>query len=177
MINDGYWKQELEKELKVFKKNKKHPFENKTAYWHRINRSLFYSAVIIRRMFEDDKEAEPYFKKHNRDMSSLALLQYKVNTIEYPIAKDEPFLLHKFIPENYSFDDQKITELKLNEICNQIIHSYTWSLAFLQDSGKVIGVLLSSDRQKKKTAYFLPLEEWIKAIEFCINKSTIRKRR
>ena len=174
MINDGYWKLELEKELKVFKKNKKHFYEDTFSYMHRINRSLLYSAVIIRRMFEDDKEAEPYFKTYNHDIDMLALLNYKVKVNTYTNIVDRPIISHKIIPEFYDFNELQISELKLNEICNQIIHSFSWSPVLSSDRTKIVGIILSSDRYKDTNLYQLSIEEWIKAIEFCLKKSTVK---
>ncbi len=63
MILDGYWKRELihnKRSLKFWLKVGS-VFDKHAE--HQVNKAILYSAVIIRKMFEDEKRAETVLKK------------------------------------------------------------------------------------------------------------------
>ena len=173
MLQDGCWKKELKHNARLL------------AFWikvsdkvgiyaeHKVNKYILYSAVIIRKMFEDEKGAETAFKKFNMHMPALELIKYKVKVTTYPFSGDENFIIERAIPENYNQEEAIDEEIPLNTLCNQIIHSFVWSVVHEQNSLKVCEVLFASDKEKTNILYALKPEDFIKAINFCIEKGTI----
>lgn len=173
MILDGYWKKELKHNARLL------------AFWikvsdkvgiyaeHKVNKYILYSAVIIRKMFEDEKGAETVFKKLNVHMPALELIKYKVKVTTYPFSGNKNFIIERAIPENYNQEEAVDEEIPLNTLCNQIIHSFVWSVVHEQNSLKICEVLFASDKEKANVLYALNPEDFIKAINFCIEKGTI----
>lgn len=171
MILDGYWKIELLRNklsLKIWYKLGN--VFNKLAE-HQINKAILYSAVIMRKMFEDEKGAENEIKKTSMSMPPFNILKYKVNVTVYPFSGDKDFIVERVIPENYDYKKAVTKEIGLNKLCNQIIHSYVWSVVHSQN--KIYGVMFASDKYKTDGAYLLVIEDFIRAIEFFIEEGTI----
>lgn len=177
MIEDGYWIKELENELKEFKKKRRKRKYYSQELEHQINKSLLLSAVIMRKMFEDEKNCETALKDSVMPLPPLKLLKYKVKLIEYPIGVEEPFLIERYIPDNYDYNNQKVVEVKLNDLCNQIIHSFVWQVVFTKQQQELYGVLFASDKVKENKSYLLSNDEWIKVLEYCIENNTLKQRR
>lgn len=173
MILDGYWKKELKHNIHILKLWMKLSKAFHDYAKHQINKSVLYSAVIIRKMFEDEKDAELELKKTTLPMPPLKLLKYKVKVRVYPFFGDERFIVERVIPENYDYKNAAIKDIELNKLCNQIIHSFVWSLAYDQDLKKIKSVLFASDKAKEDVLYLLELKEFIKAIDFCIENGNI----
>ena len=64
-------------------------------------------------------------------------------------------------------------EIELNKLCNQIIHSFVWSVAYSEGLNKIRSVLFASDKAKAEVMYLLKPDEFIKAIDFCIENGNI----
>lgn len=173
MLLDGYWKRELKHNARQL------------AFWikvsskfceyaeHQVNKYILYSAIIIRKMLEDEKGAETAFKKSNMHMPALELLKYKVKVTKYTFSGDKNFIIERAIPENYNQEEAVDEEIPLNTLCNQIIHSFVWSVVHEQNSLKICEVLFASDKEKANILYALKPEDFIKTINFCIEKGTI----
>ena len=103
MILDGYWKRELlrnKRSLKLWLK-----LSNVFHFYaqHQVNKAILYSAVIIRKMFEDEKGAETEIKKTSMSMPPFKILKYKVTVTVYPFSGDKDFVVERVIPENYDY--------------------------------------------------------------------------
>lgn len=173
MIFDGYWKKELIQNAKKLcfwcKCSKIYP----SYAEHQINKMVLYSAVVMRKFFEDEKHAETTIKKVDMPMPTMKLLEYKVKVLVYPFSGDEEFIIENVIPGNYDCKNAVIEEIELNKLCNQIIHSYVWSVSYSKQSKKLNGMLFASDKAKTKELYLLELNEFIKAINFCVENGNI----
>ena len=173
MILDGYWKKELiknAKELRFWCKfSKIYPHYAE----HQVNKNILYSAIIIRKMFEDEKGFENYIKKKKHSTTMLRLMEYKASVMVYPFSGDKDFIIECVVPDNYDLKNIKTIEIELNKLCNQIIHSNVWSVAYAQENNKIKGVLFASDKEKANALYLIKTEEFIKAIEFCIENGII----
>ncbi len=173
MILDGCWKKELKYNARLL------------AFWikvsdkvgiyaeHNVNKYILYSAIIIRKMLEDEKGAETALKNSNMHMPPLELLKYKVKVTTYPFSGDKNFIIERAIPENYNQEEVVNEEIPLNTLCNQIIHSFIWSVVHEQTSLKICEVVFASDKEKANVLYALNPEDFIKAINFCVEKGTI----
>ena len=174
MILDGYWKNELIKLIKQLKKwqNRSRLFHDYSE--HQVSKAVLYSAVIIRKIFEDEKGIEKDIKHSQFMMPEFKILKYKLEVVESPFSGDKDFVIHRIIPENYDSSKAKTQLIALNDICNQIIHCYVWSVYYSSIADdKIRGVIFASDYAKETKSYALSLEEWIKAVEYCIENGNI----
>ena len=216
MIFDGQWKRELRK------------LSREIAFWrkmtmfshiaeHRLNRAILYSAIILRKIIEEEKEAkeigialrenamskedlETFFRNQgmsdeivrlfveaNKQPPAFATLHYMVEIMEFPYKGNEeavseeqldknPIPIEELISRKHPNPDYGVGKEKswpLKEICHQLIHSYVWMLV-CNDSGKgYSGFAVASDRKREKVLYFVPFDEWLKAIETAIEHSVI----
>lgn len=173
MILDGYWKKELERNIRSLETWLKLSCAFSDYAKHQVNKAILYSAIIMRKMFEDEKGAETANKKTDMPMPPLQLLKYKVKVTVYPFSGDKSFVTERVIPENYDCKSAVTEEIKLNTLCNQIIHSFVWTVAYEQKKRKITGVLFASDNAKDNVLYLLKPQEFIKAIRFCIENGNI----
>lgn len=139
---------------------------------HQVNKCLLYSAAIIKKLIEDEADAKKEFQNLGYGMLELALLHYELPVMEYPFEGDEDFILHKVVPDNYKAGSKSITvEAKI--ICNSIIHSYIWNLAYSDAKRGTIGFLTASDREKDKKLYYVTIRDWIGYINYCKEKCSV----
>ena len=171
MILDGYWKHDLRR------------IKSELIFWskwgfgdyaeHQISRGLLYSAAIIRKNAEDEKDAERAIEKVQLPMPPLPIIKICIPVKRYRhIDPDKFFVNTRVLLEDYDLQHAESDQLYLSQVCNQIIHSYTWAVVY---SGKryIYGVLVASDREKEKDNILLSVADWINAIQDVIDKSTI----
>lgn len=173
MIFDGYWKKKLQRNIKSIKLWLKLS-EVFTQYAeHQINQNILYSAIVMRKMFEDEKHYEKLCMKHRYPLPPFKLLKHEVDVSVSPFCGDEDFVFERLLPEDYDFKQTKVEKVGLNFLCNQIIHSFKWSVIYFQNSRKVYGFAVASDQESKKNVYIFEINEFIKAVEFCIENGNI----
>ena len=175
MLLDGYWKKDLRRicrSLSFWSKNRS-SFLRKFAE-HRVNRGLLYSAVIIRKIMEDEKDAEKIIEKTKLPMPSLPVKDIEVPVIQYNHIDDEKiFLVSSVILEDYDLKHYVKKEVELWWICNQIIHSYAWAVVH-KDFKSIGGVLLASDKFREEGICYLTVCDWIAAVRSVIEKAHIK---
>lgn len=170
MILDGYWKRDL------------YQIRAGLLFWckmgfsalseHRINRGMLYSAAIIRKIAEDEKEAEHAAENNQMTMPPLQIIKTSVPVKRYRHTDSDKFFVNsKMFLNDYDMQHAETDQLSLFQICNQIIHSYTW--AVVHQGQKIHGVLFASDREKEKDVFYLTLEDWISTIQTVIDNSVI----
>lgn len=170
MINNKLWKDDLIKTIKdlsLWSKKKYKRYMPKAE--HIINRSFLYSAIIIRKAIEDDKDAKPYFDEHGLAEQMLRILYYNVPVITYDYLPENEFVNKKCYPDYYDMENAEEMQLPLNQICNQILHSYKWAVLYESDFKGIDGVLFASDKYKEKYVFLLKTDDWINAIKFVID--------
>ncbi len=170
MLNDKLWKNDLAqiiKELLLWSSKEYKRYNPKAE--HIINRGLLYSAIIIRKATEDDKDAKPFFEEHSMAEQVLKTLYYNVPVLTYDYLPTDDFINKKCFPEYYDIENSEEMQLPLDRVCNQIIHSYKWGILYEPNSRGIHGVLFASDRFKGKCVYLLRIEDWINAIQFVID--------
>ncbi len=172
MILDGYWKSELHRYTLQLR------FWSSLCRWtgsfaeHQVNKYLLYSAAIIRKLIEDEVDAKNEFQNSEYGIPELALLHYELPATEYPFDGDKDFILHKVVTDNYNAGSRNVTvEAKI--ICNSIIHSYVWNLAYSEGKRGTAGFLTASDREKDKKLYFVTISDWIDYINYCKEKCNV----
>ena len=151
MIFDGYWKKELRGYIKQIRMWQFLSAKFDKYAEHQINKYILYSAIVIRKLIEEEKDTEKESKSHDLRMPVFHLLSYKVPVLKLKFTGDENFILHKFI------------------------HSYKWALAYSFENRKpkISSFIVVSDRYKAKYIYCISLDDWITYIEYCIEKSVV----
>ncbi len=176
MILDGHWKLELNRYARKLKFWSKLCRGAGTYAEHQVNKNLLYSAIIIRKLIEDEKDVRKQIENTSLLTPELGLLHYDLHlpVVEYEFDGDKDFILQKVItdyyhagPRNYSINKKPKT------ICNYIIHSYIWNLAYESNKRGIIGFLTASDFDKEKKLYFVKLTDWINCIIYCKEKCNV----
>ena len=174
MISDNYWKLELRLITYALRIWRIAPY---VLYFellqHQVNKYILYSAVIVRKIIEDEKWAKGVCDGDGIPMSKFPILNAEITVNEYPFVGDKDWIGSRVVVDNYDIDNYKKIPFKLEHACNNIIHSYLWSLVFFEKSTKVMGFAMSSDRFKDKYMYLVSIDEWLKALEYCIENANV----
>jgi hypothetical protein len=105
-------------------------------------RDVMVAAYIIRKLIEA--------KKLSDDVTSR-----KVVVIQHPLSGRVPDLTsYKKIWKNYDLQTGTECTLSLRDLCNQVIHSFNWTIVCYEHGG-LGGIFLSSDRERQKILYFV----------------------
>lgn len=173
MILDGYWKRDLikiKRQLKFWSSRSGYILHEYIE--HRINRCLLFSAAIIRKIIEDEADAETIMKHDNMPLPPFRILRSTVPLTAYKHVDEEKFFVNsRLILSDYDTKSAEQIELPLTQVCNQLIHSYVWGV--VHSEKRVYGVMTASDWFKEKEAYLLKIEDWITALEFVIENCNI----
>lgn len=140
---------------------------------HKINQGFLWSAVILRKIVDDEKDAEKVSENSALPMPRLPILKIRVKVKHYDhIDEKKFFMVSRFFPQDYDFEKEKEGEEPLNHICNQIIHSYSWSVVYLNRKN-IYGIFFASDVFKEKGIFFLTISEWLSVLQEVIDKAAI----
>ncbi len=179
MIFDGYWKKELRmyaKQIKRWQKLSSSQLLNRKYVEHQLNKYILYSAIVIRKMIEEEKDAEKMSEKFiktnpNAPKPLLELLHYDIPVMRFAFNGDKDFILHKVIPDYYKGKGEK-TKIDANRAGNSIIHSYIWNLGYAdnQKRSRVEGFLVASDYDKEQFLYCISLSDWANYVLYCAEK-------
>ncbi len=170
MILDGYWKQDL-RQIKFSL-----VFWSKMGFGdfaeHQISRNLLYSAAIIRKIAEDEKDAEGVTKSNQMMIPPLPIIKMSVPVRRYQHTNPDMFFMNtRVFLSDYDMEHAESENIRIAQICNQIIHSFAW--AVVHQGRRIYGVLFASDREKEKNIFYFTLEDWISTIKAVIDTSAI----
>lgn len=159
MIYESYpWKRDLAKRKSLIKKY--NVVENFINYEERtytvIEKAIFYSAFIIRKLIECGG-------KVSDTVDAFSLDIYATNPIK-------PVNMINRWPEEDSHDwgNEYSLTVKGKDICNWLIHSYIFYLVFNED-GIVESFSVTSDYDRNKILYRIPLDKWVEYMELVIS--------
>ncbi len=171
MISDGYWKLEIKKsEWILLGLQRLSRIMHSEYLEHRMNKHILLTAAIVRKIIEDEISTEEEYKKSNFELPTLKMQSNAVDAYLYHFAGDEKWILHKVIVENYKRKCQKV-RIETRKLCNCILHSYIWTIAYVNN--RIGGFLVASDFDKEKGLYYIPLRSWCDVLEYCIDNSNI----
>lgn len=174
MILDGYWKRELNTIMHRlhFWSHCSYPAMQNYAE-HRINQGFLYSAIIVRKITEDEEDAKKTIKKHQMQMPPLPLLKITVPVTRYQHTDDDKiFANSRVFLDDYDLKNGRADAMALMQLCHQIIHSYAWSVVHQGKHG-IYGVLVASDREKEEDIILLTISDWVSAIRKVIEEANI----
>lgn len=174
MILDGYWKLELKKSIDALRFWRKAAGLLHMDYFdHQVNRQILYSAMIVRKIIEDEKLAENDLKVSTLPMLPFEILHSEIKVVEYPYTGDKDFVGVRPWLDNYDVDGSCSSKLMLEHACNSIIHSYVWDLVRYEKRKDIAGFLCASERYKSKCMYLIMLDDWIEKLQFCLDNSVV----
>ncbi|GAA1029778.1 hypothetical protein GCM10009565_62350 [Amycolatopsis albidoflavus] len=110
-----------------------------------VERDIMVSAYALRKLKESRKLSDAM------DVKRVTVLRHEL-TGRVPDVWDR----HQ-IWESYNLEGGTEVVIGLSELCNQIVHSWVWVLSADELTGLFDGVFVSSDRERKKYLYFIPL--------------------
>ena len=169
MLIDHHWKSELKRlchEITFWK--------NATVFYeyakYRLSRSLLYSAIILRKMFEDEIEVESISKEKRWQLPKLTIINSETKAIRYSYTAEYEWMVRgKLCASDYGKGSD--VSLRTKDVCNWLIHSYVWGIAHYTDERKYAGFLVASDYDKGKFVHFISFDEWIKLIKFVLENA------
>ncbi len=153
MIQDSIpWKDELLKVAKRLEaKAKQRRWTERSGFL--VERDVMVSAYAIRKLIEGFKVSD-----------ALAARQLPVTRFDLRGSK-APDVLDKYeFWEHYNLDHGIRETLSVIGLCNQLIHSWMWSISADEQTTLFNGLYVSSDRQRKRSIYFLSISDLIQLI-------------
>ena len=169
MIFDGRWKWELKQlswEIVIWRGL---PILGDLAE-HRLNRAILYSAIILRKIIEDEEEAESIAKEGNIPLPEQKTIHTSLKVIKYPYAGEEGWTIRsKFCSSDYG-KGQTVC-VKVKDVCNWLLHSYVWAVAHNAKQRTFAGFLVASDYDKEKFVHYISFDEWKKGINDVIENA------
>lgn len=156
MIFETYpWKQDLRRRKRLLNQyNTISKLENnEEAAYTVIEKAIFYSAFIIRKLIDC------------RGKLSNEAENYSIRAVSVKPLKHIDFL-HRW-PEEGSHDWENETKVVVagKNVCNWLIHSYMFFLMYTE-SGLVDSFCVTSDFDRNKILYRIPLKAWIDYIDY-----------
>ena len=170
MILDGYWKLELKKSIDALRFWRKVAGVIHTDFTdHQVNRQILYSAVIVRKIIEDEKWAKKDLKDSTLPMPPFSILHSEIKVIEYPYVGDKDFIGFRPWADNYDVDGRTASVLPLEYAFNSIIHSYVWSLVRYEKKKDIAAFVMASDKYKAQCMYLIMLDDWLDKLQLCLD--------
>lgn len=166
MIFDGRWKWELKKLSWSISVWRRFPASLDFAE-HQLNRSILYSAIIIRKVIEDETEVEIIAKKNNSPLPKQKTVHTFLSAVKYPYTGEEGWAMRSKIC-TLDYGAGQAVSIKAKDVCNWLIHSYVWSLAYHSKRSGVKGFLVASDFDRERFVHFISFDEWQKLLKLVI---------
>ncbi|NED58717.1 hypothetical protein G3I24_48510 [Micromonospora aurantiaca] len=148
MISDSFpWREELLRVAGRLEKRKaQRRWTERTMFL--VERDIMISAYAIRKLKEANKISD-------------RLRDERIRVQRHDLIDRVPDVQngHRFW-QFYDFERATDVELKMTDLCNQIIHSWIWGVA-AEDEGGLAGIYVSSDRERRKCVYLVEVDTLI----------------
>ncbi len=167
MFPEGRWDIDISKLIRSMKRSRKLWNISCDYFAHCLDRDLLYSAVIVRKHIEDETIAKKEIAALQKEYpqfpdAPLRSLEIKIPVLRFDFVGEEP-VIQQLCAEDYKHAQKE--ERSIKEICNWIIHSYVWRVAW---DGR--GFFVASDFDKARLIYYVDLDNYIRALEECFCK-------
>ena len=149
MSFDSYcWKQLLKKDIKYLDKNLLLNNKHTEYLLSNIEIKLFIIVFSLRKLFDSKKISD-----------KLSNYKIEVKCFERKINKNVTKMNNHCLEDIYNIKKGNKTKLYIREICNKIIHSYTFQLVVY--GKKIRYVYFNSDYNKDKYLYYIRIKDLI----------------
>lgn len=145
MYESAPWRTELRKHAVTIRDVGEWPFEEVPP---ELERSLLYSAVVLRKLIEDRKVTDAFASK-------------ALKVISYRSKAPEKSSIWRNMPGSVDFDLEKPEQISVSvkELCSQIIHffAFYWSV---EDDGVPNGAIICSYRKQDDRGLLIEFHAW-----------------
>lgn len=145
-----FWKEELvrlARQLQKRRKQQRWP-ERSLA---KLEKEVFIGFYVIRKLLEARKLSDSLSKK-----------RIAVEAFRFTGARQITiYNWNSKFADAYDFENPALVSMRLEFLCNQIVHSYIFKEVFDED-GVLSGIFICSDRERKEKLYYVSLLELIK---------------
>lgn len=150
------WKQEIERRASSLRRRKKQKRWGAISV-AKLEQDVFYAAFAVRKLIEA-------FRVSNEVESLLIVAE------EHPPRNKVVDVMnwHR-IDELFDLSSKKRRTFCPKELCHQIIHSFVFVPCLDDDTASLSGFFIASDWQKKKSLFFVNIDEIIKMLEAIAN--------
>ena len=166
MIFDSRWKWELRKLSRAISVWRRLPVFSSFAE-HQLNRAILYSATILRKVIEDETEAEEIVRAAGGTLPGYKTIHTILTAIKYPYTAQEGWTVRGIFRAG-DYGPGNIVSLKSKDVCNWLIHSCIWRLAQTAEGNGYSGFLVASDFDREKYIHFVSFGEWQRLIKLAI---------
>lgn len=163
MIYESYpWKEDLHKKVKDLikyntAKNRLSDDEKSDTV---IEKSIFYSAFIIRKLIDCHTKLSDEACQYSMDVKAIR-------------TKKSINLMRRWPEEGSHYWDHKTSvKVKGKDVCNWLIHSYIFAFE-VGDHNTVESFFVSSDYDKNKVLYRILISDWIEYIKFIMTDDIV----
>ena len=171
MIFDGRWKSELKQLSCAISIWRKMTVFGDLAE-HRLNRAVLYSATILRKIIEEETEAETIAKDAEISPPKLITVHSTLEAIKYPYTGEDGWAIRSKLCASDYGKGQTVC-IKAKDVCNWLLHSYVWSIARNENGKGFAGFLVASDFDKNKFVHFISFEEWNALLKVVMKNSIL----
>lgn len=150
-----YWKSNLKKDVSFIVNKMDINFDeiddNKfEQLFSKVEIKIFIIAYSLRKLMDTNKVSD--------NLSNAAI---KVNKFPKNSKKLTAMNNHR-LEEQYDFKKRIENKLYIRDVCNQIIHSYTFQLTGFRK--KIFYIFFNSDHQKNKYLYQVKINDFLKVV-------------
>ena len=163
MIYESYpWKKDLQRQKKFLMKYKKplHFVKNHDVGYMHLEKAIFFSAFIIRKLIDCGGKLSEEAEKYTLSIYGIEPLKPVDQLSRWP--EDG----------SHDWDNEKKISISGKVICNSLIHSFLFFIT--HDENEFIDdFYVSSDFDRNKVLYRVPLDEWLKYIDYIVADDVI----
>ena len=167
IFESWYWKRELVELLTCFEAwSPKHITGFKTEDWYsengfQLERSLFYSALIIRRLIDSNKITDQLRGKSIQLNTLRSLKEAPHTTLSLLGSVD--------ILKHFDFESPKTEHFSPYTIASEIVHSFTLEFIANDSEDDLDSILVASEKNQFLRAVKIPKPVWVALLNDFIN--------
>ncbi len=151
----SFWKSDIIKLAKQLEKRRKQKKWFDTSFAN-AEKEIMVSAFMIRKLFDSHKIKENIEKK-------------EIDIIYYKSSENKINILKRLSPEKYfKLEEQYEKKISIRKICDQIIHSYIFTL-LRNEEKKLQAFWVSSDYIKFNELFEINIDDYIEILFFIGN--------
>ena len=167
IVNSQYWKNELVELVEQFNMwSRISDAKSETEDWHderrfKLERSLFYSALVIRRLIDSRKITDKLRSKSVQLDTLQSLKQFPDSLLSS--------LGFSKIYDDFDFQNPKLEKLSSYKIASEILHSVTLDFISTDSENNIESVIVAYEHNRFLRAIKIPIYVWTALLNEFIN--------
>lgn len=157
MYESAPWRTELRKFSVIIRDSQSWPSDEVPF---ELERAVFYSAVVLRKLIEDRKLTDSFITEKQRTVIHKAIPPNKSSIL-------------RNLPGSVEFErqDEQFLDISIYELCSQIVHFLARNWVFKDD--KLTGMIVCSYRKQDNCGYHISFDKWAALLEkAAVNRPT-----